>query len=45
MNEDIIFVDVNVFMYVAGKPHKYKEACVWLLTEIGNGRLPATIDA
>ncbi|HIE55433.1 MAG TPA: CPBP family intramembrane metalloprotease, partial [Chromatiaceae bacterium] len=25
--------------------HRYKEACVWLLTEIADGRLSAAIDA
>ncbi len=45
MREDVVFVDVNVPMYAAGKPHVYKEACVWLLTEIGDGRLSAAIDA
>ncbi len=44
MREDVVFVDVNVPMYAAGKPHVYKEACVWLLTEIADGRLPAAID-
>lgn len=44
MREDIVFMDVNVPMYAAGKPHIYKEACVWLLTEIADGRLSAAID-
>ncbi len=44
MREGVVFVDVNVPMYAAGKPHVYKEACVWLLTEIADGRLPAAID-
>jgi len=32
-------------VYAVGKPHRYKEACVWLLTEIADGRLSAAIDA
>lgn len=39
------FLDVNVPMYAAGKAHPYKESCVWVMTEIANGRLDAVIDA
>lgn len=39
------FLDVNVPMYAAGKPHPYKASCVWVMTEIANGRLEAVIDA
>ena len=38
------FLDVNVAMYAAGKEHPYKESCVWVLTEIANGRLEAVIN-
>lgn len=31
-------------MYAAGKSHPYKQACVWLLTEIANTRLPVAVD-
>lgn len=44
MSEPVFFLDVNVPMYAAGKPHPYKEACVWLLTEIANERLLVAID-
>lgn len=44
MSDELYFLDVNVPMYAAGKPHPYKEACVWVLTEIANGRLEAVID-
>src|SRR5437763_1957269 len=37
-------LDVNVPMYAAGQAHPYREACVWLMTEIAEGRLAAAID-
>lgn len=45
MNDGRYFLDVNVPMYAAGKAHPYKEPCVWVMTEIANGRLDAVIDA
>lgn len=45
MNDAPYFLDVNVPMYAAGKEHPYKEASVWVLTEIANGRLEVVIDA
>ena len=39
-----IFLDVNVPMYAAGKPHLFKEACTWILTQIAAGELLAAID-
>ena len=45
MNDTPFFLDVNVPMYAAGKAHSYKESCVWVLTEIANGRLDVVIDA
>jgi uncharacterized protein len=44
MSEAPYFLDVNVPMYAAGKDHPYKESCVWVLTEIANGRLDVVID-
>jgi len=44
-SEGPYFLDVNVPMYAAGKEHLYKESCIWILTEIANGRLNAVIDA
>lgn len=44
MNDKVLFLDVNVPMYATGKAHPYKESCVWVLTEIGDGRLDAAID-
>jgi len=44
MNDAPYFLDVNVPMYAAGRAHPYKESCIWVLTEIANGRLNAVID-
>jgi predicted nucleic acid-binding protein len=32
-------------MYAAGRVHPYKEACVWIMTQIAEGHLAAAIDA
>ncbi len=45
MNDAPYFLDVNVPMYAAGKDHLYKESCVWVLTEVANGRLDTIVDA
>lgn len=45
MNDAPYFLDVNVPMYAAGRAHPHKESCVWVLTEIANGRLDTIIDA
>lgn len=37
-------LDVNVPMYAAGQPHPYKEACVWVMTEVTEGRLATAIN-
>jgi len=39
-----IFLDVNVFMYAAGKQHKYKTPCVKILTALENGDLEAVVN-
>lgn len=44
MSDGLFFLDVNVPMYAAGKPHVYKAACAWVLTEVANARLDAVID-
>jgi predicted nucleic acid-binding protein len=38
------FLDVNVPMYAAGKPHPYQAACAWIMTEIAHGRATVAID-
>jgi hypothetical protein len=37
-------LDINVPMYAAGRAHPYREACIWVMTEITEGRLAAAID-
>jgi predicted nucleic acid-binding protein len=32
MNE--YFIDTNIFMYAAGKPHEFKEPCVAILSRV-----------
>ncbi len=44
MSEPLVLLDVNVPMYAAGQAHPYKEACVWVITEIAEERLAAAID-
>ena len=44
MSNNPVFLDVNIPMYAAGQPHKYKNACVWVMGEIAQGRLTAVID-
>lgn len=40
-----VFVDVNVPMYAAGFAHPYKDACLWLMTELVMGSWQAETDA
>lgn len=44
MNDPMALLDVNVPMYAAGRAHPYKEACVWVMTEVAESRLAAAID-
>ena len=39
-----LFLDVNIPMYAGGKPHRYKDACVWVMHEIVEGRLKVVTD-
>jgi len=41
MNE--YFIDTNIFMYAAGKPHEFKEPCVDILSRVQSGELKAAI--
>jgi predicted nucleic acid-binding protein len=41
----LIFLDVNIPMYAAGKPHPYRQSCAWVMSEVASGRLSAAIDA
>jgi uncharacterized protein len=38
------FLDTAVPMYAAGKPHRYRDACQWVLGEVALGRLQVLID-
>ena len=38
------FLDVNVPMYAAGQPHRYRDACTWVLEEVAHERLAVAID-
>jgi len=42
MNE--YFLDTNIFMYAAGKPHAFKEPCISILSKVQSGELNAAID-
>ena len=47
MKDDLsesIFVDVNIFMYAAGKPHPYKNPCLQILSDIENDILSAVVN-
>lgn len=44
MGREIFFLDVNVPMYAAGEGHSYETSCVWLMTEVAEGRIPVAID-
>ena len=39
------FLDVNIFMYVAGAPHPYKDPYVHILADVETGSLVAAINA
>lgn len=39
-----VFLDVNIPMYASGKDHPHKEPCVWIMTEVAEGRLDIVID-
>ena len=40
----VVFLDVNVPMYAAGQPHRYRDACIWILQEVADDRLAVAID-
>lgn len=44
MTAGLVMLDVNVAMFAAGRAHPYKQPCVWVMTEIAEGRLIAAID-
>ncbi len=44
MSEETVFLDTNIFMYAAGAPHPYKEACLRILADMEAGILSAAIN-
>lgn len=42
---DAIFLDANIFMYAAGKPHAYKSPCQQILQAVELAQLPAATNA
>lgn len=41
---ELAFIDVNVFMYAAGKPHPYKEPCIKILSDLESGILAGLVN-
>lgn len=39
-----LFLDVNIPMYAGGKEHRYKEACVWIMTHVAVGKIAVATD-
>lgn len=44
MSDRPVFLDVNIPMYAAGMEHPLRDACVWIMTAVAAGELPAVID-
>jgi len=44
LNGNLVFMDVNVPMYAAGQPHRYKAPCSQILKAVADGRLSVAID-
>ena len=38
------FLDTAVPMYAAGAPHRYRDACQWVMAEVAAGRLQVLIN-
>ena len=38
------FLDTAVPMYAAGTPHRYRDACQWVMTQIATGAMQVAID-
>lgn len=45
MTVERVFIDVNIPMYAAGRPHVYRAPSIWVLEQIVDGHLDAAIDA
>jgi len=42
--QTVFFLDVNVIMYAAGKPHPYKNPCIRILSDVEKGHLATVIN-
>lgn len=42
---EVVFLDANIFMYAAGKPHAYKLPCQHILQAVEIAQLPAATNA
>lgn len=41
----LTFLDTNVFLHAAGRPHPLKEACARVLRRVADGSLEATVNS
>jgi len=39
-----VFLDTNIFLYAAGRPHPERDACARLLRRVADGSLEATVN-
>jgi uncharacterized protein len=39
-----VFLDTNIFLYAAGRPHPERAACVQILRRVADGKLDATVN-
>lgn len=44
MSDQRALLDVNIPMYAAGHDHPLKAACVWIMTEVAEGRIDVAIN-
>lgn len=44
MSDPMYFLDTNIFMYAAGKPHPYKATCVRILSALEQQTITAAIN-
>lgn len=44
MTKPPVFLDANIFMYAAGQPHPYKEACVRILSDVETGKITTVVN-
>jgi predicted nucleic acid-binding protein len=42
--KEAIFLDSNIFMYAAGKPHLYQELCIQIVKGVELKNIPAVIN-